>query len=151
MEIALPNGPLFWEKPCSVFREAAIAHAKKGLLETQRWICDLALFSVLYLSAVCHLCFHRLLANSMCVYVILHMICKIIYVVYVYHTFRKWEQGRQWSSKWIVEYSRVCQRTVITQKDATDMGLHTNDFPMDRISGLTTLKNCITLQGALAN
>lgn len=49
------------------------------------------------------------------------------------------------------EYCKVCQRTAITQKDATDMGLHTNDFPMDRISGLTTLKNCITLQGALAN
>lgn len=43
------------------------------------------------------------------------------------------------------EYSREGQRTVITQKHATDMGMHTNDFPMDRISGLTTLKNCITL------
>lgn len=62
-------------------------------------------------------------------------------------------EGRKMVVKYIgsLNISWVCQRVVITQKDAADMGLHTNDFPMDRISGLTTLKNCISLQGALAN
>ena len=44
-----------------------------------------------------------------------------------------------------LEYSRVGKSLVISQKRTVDVGLHINDFPMDRISGLTTLKNCTIL------
>lgn len=44
-----------------------------------------------------------------------------------------------------LEYSRVGKSLVISQKRTADVGLHINDFPMDRISGLTTLKNCLVL------
>ena len=37
-----------------------------------------------------------------------------------------------------LENSRVCKSLVIFLKCTADVGLHTNDFPMDRISGLTT-------------
>lgn len=44
-----------------------------------------------------------------------------------------------------LKYSRVGKSLVISQKRTADVGLHINDFPMDRISGLTTLKNCMIL------
>jgi hypothetical protein len=73
------------------------------------------------------------------------MICTYIIISYI-QTECKGRGGSKYAYAYAVWNKLSVQKVLLSPRNIqTDMGLHTNDFPMDRISGLTTLKNCITL------